>query len=357
MSWLYIESFDFYGTGGWDVQYLIDTRWQWSGVPNGSPAWGVRTTSGRRGSAGLRICGGQAIQASYARLNLGGEHANLLLGFACKPLYTADVPDIPMFSFLNAALQEHFVIYRTAADGLEVYDKSGVGKVLLASSAASVCKPGSWQYWELKFTVDGTDSIEIRLDGVTVINQGGIDLQSAAGAVQVIDFRSYNGSGANGTMFDDMIILDTGGAVPNDFLGDVKVVGLLPDSDGVHADFYSTQATHHHAINVVGNNFAVDYNEGDAINEMETWGVTPDTYLDIHAVEVVTFGRDPQAGTNEFKHIARCGGTDYLGDAKILNDTNDRRSHVWTLNPDTGIAWTTADITNMELGVKVTNLA
>lgn len=354
MPFLHIDSFEFYQGGG-DSRWFLDARWAYAGNVGGYPSGALIPGTGRRASTALRLFGNEGYQE--ARFDLWAEHTELLYAFAYWVPHANNVPALPIWSFRNAANADQFYIKRTAANRLEVYDPTG--PTLLASSADSVIHPGTWQYIEIKFTCDGTDSIIVRIDGVEVINQGGIDLQNVAGGVQIFRLGSYNNQAGNpmATYLDDFVIIETSGAAPNDFLGDVKVVGLLPTADGTYTTMTTTEPTHHDAVNVLGTNYAVDYIEGDAIGEHDSFMCTPDTYLDIHAVEVLAFARDPQAGTNEFKCLLRIDGTDYLGGALTVNDTCDRRSHVWTINPDTAVAFVAADIAALEFGYEVTDLA
>lgn len=95
-----------------------------------------------------------------------------------------------------------------------------------------------WKYVEIKVKVHATlGTIEVRIDGVTVLNLTGQNTRNTAtGSTGLINTVLINNTsyGANISVFiDDMYILNEQGAAPfNDFLGDVTIQYLQPNGVG-----------------------------------------------------------------------------------------------------------------------------
>lgn len=68
-------------------------------------------------------------------------------------------------------------------------------------------------------------------------------------------------------------------------------------------------------------------------------------------VYINTRGLDPIS--NVVQLAVRTGGTDYFSSSKTYNNTSYHlESATWTLNPNTGVAWTISDVDAMEAGMK-----
>lgn len=89
-----------------------------------------------------------------------------------------------------------------------------------------------WQHVEVKVVINSVvGSIEIRVEGVTVLNVTGIDT-GTNGVAQVAFAGERNLTQGFPTFyFKDFVLWDGTGSYNNDFLGSVSVVALTPDSD------------------------------------------------------------------------------------------------------------------------------
>ncbi len=109
----------------------------------------------------------------------------------------------------------------------------------LGQTSGLGCVNHTWYYIELQVTIDNTiGSFELRVNGVNVLSASGIDTQESSSAI-VGDVSFYSGMAAN-RFFDDIYVLNDAGAINNDFLGEMQVIGLYVDGDGVVNDFTSS---------------------------------------------------------------------------------------------------------------------
>jgi hypothetical protein len=107
---------------------------------------------------------------------------------------------------------------------------------IIAETVGPVIVTNAWQHVEIKATFDSINgAIEIRVDGVTVINASNINTSASNAPCAAIAFHNFRrGTGGLGPPvwhIKDFIIWDTTGTYNNNFLGSVSIVKLVPDGD------------------------------------------------------------------------------------------------------------------------------
>lgn len=355
MALILAEGFDAYGVVG-STAWLTNSGWTRYDINCGV----VVAAAGRRSSAALRQGAGNLIGLAHywEKCNLGAVYGTLILGFAFKPVAAAsNTPAYPILVFEDAAGAVQCVIHRTEANGLEV--RASSAGTLLASSADSVITTDAWQYVEIKIVCDASGSVIIRIDGVEVINQTGIDTQTVnSGGIQTLHFRAYNKGSSYYSYIDDLVIMDGTGATFNDFLGDVQVAGHLPDADGSHTDWTSTEADQHSAVDDVGAAFDDEYIESATEGHKDSFTITPSgTNPGILAVEVVGYGYNTGAGTAKVTPFVIIGGVTYSGtEVAMAAGTSDKVSYTWEKNPATNGLWSRTVLAAAEFGFEVTEI-
>jgi hypothetical protein len=65
--------------------------------------------------------------------------------------------------------------------------------------------------------------------------------------------------------------------------------------------------------------------------------------------------RKDDAGSADLYSVIRTGGTDYVGSGISLPNTYTFHTDILETNPDTAVAWTVADINNIEGGYRRTS--
>ena len=110
---------------------------------------------------------------------------------------------------------------------------------LLGTTTGLGCVADTWYYIELQATIDNTvGSFELRVNEVNELSASGIDTQES-GSPTLNNINFYSDISAN-RWYDDIYILDDAGAINNDFLGEMQVIGLFVDGDGTDSDFTSS---------------------------------------------------------------------------------------------------------------------
>ncbi len=347
MALLLNESFDFYGYT--DRNCILDSR-----TFSSTSLVSINATAGRRSSPCIDVSLSSLQQGAYWGVRFDTDHADGTLGVALYMLY-ASTNNGEMIRVRSAAGATQFCLDVTNDGRLRV--KTAYNGSVLAQSAAGAMSFGIFQFLEVQFTCDGTDSVQAWVDGVEVIPlTGGLNLrQSGAGGFGQLLFGNF---GEGHTYWDDLRILDSTGDAPfNDRLGDWKQHGHLPTADGDDADWAKTAASYYDSINDVGGGYATHYITGDAVGERVSVKITPGDMTTIQGVEVVAYGRNPGGGTVKVKPYVLISGTRYYGDEiGPLSDTADKIGYLWKKNPATDSAWTKTAIlpANAQFGWEVT---
>lgn len=163
--------------------------------------------------------------------------------FAKGALATAGVacrlwlPALPSFTcnavrFLDGAnvMKSAFAITPTGAMEATIGSPLDPDNVV-GATAAPVMTANAWHHYEMKVVVDEfAGSIEIRVDGVTVLEVDGIDTGSAL-QLGLGTSNDYNGTDGYQMYVKDLVTWDGSGAHNTNFLGSVSVLGMTPNSD------------------------------------------------------------------------------------------------------------------------------
>ena len=247
------------------------------------------------------------------------------------------------------------------ADGsLSAWRGNGGGTTLIGSTALGLARNLQWNYVEAKIVLSQTvGSIVVKLNGVTVLTITGVDTcgQSSAQA-------NYWTVGASTyALMDDVYCCDTTGGFNDDFLGEIRVVTLLPQTDAVaagsNADFTCSTGADHGAL--VNEASAPDddttYLSSSTLNHVDTWEYPALGYTgDIKAVQLNLSATKADSGARAIAGVTRPVATNRVG---ATNHNIGMTNYIvfreiWELNPEDSAAWEVADVDGAEFGVKVT---
>lgn len=100
----------------------------------------------------------------------------------------------------------------------------------IATTIGPVLTANAWHHIEFKvFSNNSTGTIELRINGVTVIEETGKN--TTGGSLRQWVYNCFNGGPPYGLYIRDLVTWDTTGSFSNDFLGSVSVIGLEPRAD------------------------------------------------------------------------------------------------------------------------------
>lgn len=226
---------------------------------------------------------------------------------------------------------------------------------------------GVWNYIELKVTIHDTAGVAVaRVNGVTEINLSGVDTKNSSNAYAN---RLYLGCGpstfsfSTWVTFDDLYVLDgvdsgVSGCPNNDFLGDVRVEGRLPNGNGASSQFDGSDGNstdNYLLVDESTPNSDTDYVQSGIAGNKDTYAfqdLTPTSGI-VYGVQILTFAKKTDAGTRNVKLVARKSGGTEEDSADLVLTTGYQYLMDQRDGDPSGAQWTIASVNAAEFGQKV----
>ena len=303
------------------------------------------------------------------------------VGVTAKNGYVVPIGTTPATLFMGGAMfvfpdQQNVCtsevgFYDAVSDSAQLYIRfaaNGVVKVVrgdgtaLANSVAGSFQENEWFHFEIKATIDNSaGACEVRINTVPVIQLVGADTQNTSHAYADSILLGYSNTNANNTVhyaLDDLFVNDTTGAENNDWLGNVRVKTQFMVGDGFTNQFTiggtSPAATHWQSVlNTILDDTKYEFDSN--IGDIDLF--TPDPNLNsplVHSLQVRMGLRQDDATQRMAHAMLRISGTNYEGSVdQFTNQTYTFYKERFELNPNTGVAFTGADVNGLQAGVKV----
>jgi len=337
MALLFMDGFDHYATAdGTEKWYMFSA---------------VATASGGRTN-------GYAATAQGLGVNLAlGTGPTVIVGAAFK---TGSYFEITVVDGIADSIRNggQCSIYFAVDGSINLYRRQSASGTFIVGTATNIWKANVWNYVEVKLFLDqSVGTAEVRLNGAVVAAWTGRDtcFQATTNATAVV----ITGPSTNNV--DDVYICDGTGAVNNDFLGECRIVTLLPQTDAVaagsNADFTCSSSTDHGAlVDEAAPDDDTSYLSSSTLNHVDSWEYPALGYTGtIKGVQMSLSAKKTDSGTRAIAAVTRPVSTNrvhttnhYLGTSYIY------WTSIWETNPEDSGAWEVADIDAAEFGVKVT---
>lgn len=334
---------------GFDLQNGISTR-NWYSSQQGSS---VAYVAGALGGSAYRIQAGTAENDNYYMSQaLPSTYAEVVWGFR----FNCDIlkSDQNFFRFgTSAGTEIAFIRINSITGFLSVYNSSST---LVATGWRPVLANG-YHYLEFRLKINGASGeCQVMIDGTEEV----ATTVANFGSTNISQLQIYARAGSAGTRtlyMDDIYALDTtGGAPRNTFLGDCRVEGLLPTSDGATLQWTPNSGAVEYT-QIDDNPFTgdTDYVYSSTPNDVSTYGF-PDvsgTGPTVYAVQTLLAARKDDTGLRQIQPVIRQGGTDYVvGAAHTLSTSYVVYADLLPQDP-VAAEWTAANVNGDEYGVKV----
>ena len=347
---IFADGFAFYGTSATSRTNII--QGVWSQIDTGSQC---ATTNPRgNGTHHLRISGtNQTVRRAF-----GATHQTFGMGaaFYFANLPVADARSI-LFQLRDGSNLNQFTLTLTTTGAIQVRNGGETGTIL-GTSADLAVTAGAYNHIEFVVDCQNAGSIEIRVNGVTVLDIGPVDLQAQAspGAAQV----RLGHVAADPPVMDiaDMHAFDLTGGVNNDFLGDVEWLPRYPSADTATTDWTrNTGSNDFEAIDDVTPDGDTTYVEATAAGQVSIYEVTdvPANTSDIIAVVTQPMVRKTDAGSGSLQTslISTLVSPDQEsnGDDHALTEAYTYYPDNHDVDPATGVRWTVAAFNALRLQI------
>jgi len=315
----------------------------------------ISSTSPRTGSQSLQL-GNTSISWQCAS---GEQRDTFVVGMG---IYSTGGKKELRFS-ADAGVTRHVTININADGSIDARRGTTSGTLLGSATSAGVFPANAWTYVEAKVKMhDTTGTVEVRLNGSSspVLNLTGQDTKNAGTATTFDTFAFFGPSGET-TRIDDFYWCNNLGSVNNDFLGDKKVVTLMPNGDGATTQFsLSTGASHYQLVDEKPRN-TTDYVFDTVTTHIDLFDFEnlPAGSQNVSAVQIELYANKSDAGTTmNFQRAARSGGTNYFGNSIALGTTfvylTDAGTNlILETDPNTSAAWATSAVDSAQFGVKL----
>lgn len=301
---------------------------------------------------------GNAAQQNW--LSLGATPATVVVGFRYLPrqLAQAITTQIKVLQLVDDIGTIHLTI-RCELNGAITAYRGDVATLLGTSSGTNILRSGYWSYVEVKATIDdSTGAVEVKVDGTSVLNLTSQDTRNGGNAnVSQIRIGSHTGTGSY-SYADDVYVCDTTGSAPyNDYLGDVRVVMMVPDGAGDSTQWTPSAGANYAAVDETpGHDGDTSYVSSSTAgqDDLYTVGATPSGSSQVWAARVTATARKEGAGARDIALLVKAGTTTDASGALTIPDTTYREfSYTLLQNPDTSADWTIADLDAAQIGIRI----
>jgi len=334
MSILFMDGFDHYATA--------DLALKWNTV-NGTPT--INAAGGRNSGGGVEF-----NASEYLEKTVSGTPATLIVAGAFKASSLSVSQDI--IRFMDSTSTQVKIRIRTDGKVEAFRDTTSLGV-----SAAVVFTAGAFAHLDCKVTInDTTGSVLVKSGGVTHLNLTSQDTKTTTNAY-VTSVR-VGGDGTNTVTCDDLYILDTTGAAPqNDQLGDCRIDVSRPTAEGTYSAFTPSAGTDNSAnVDDTSPDGDGTYNSSGAVGDRDSFGMGAMTDVGgatIYGVQANVIARKDASGTRKVRAFTRPVGTNYFGSSQSLSTSYLDYREIWQTNPETSSPWAEAEVNASQFGYEV----
>lgn len=233
------------------------------------------------------------------------------------------------------------------------------GTGTLVSTGSIVATSGTWHLIEvhIKFA-DSGGLLELRIDGLQD-SDATFSGDTKPGAETSINSISLQSAQADSTInTDDIAINDTSGAVDNSWCGDGHVIALVPNANGDLSQLSGSDGNstdNYLLVDETPSNSDTDYVEGSTVDQKDLYNLSASglTNVNISRVWGEARSKDTTTAGGLLAITVKTEGTEYdSGDIALPTSYAAVKGPEYLVNPQTGIAWTIAELDALQVGPK-----
>lgn len=229
--------------------------------------------------------------------------------------------------------------------------------VTLGTSTALVTA-NAWNHIEAKVHIDSSaGTVEVRLNGVTVLNLTGVNTNHTATGETSQVFSGSLSTYFDSVYMDDMVAWDTDGASNNDFIGDRKVFTDFPDADTADVDWTPNSGSNRWS-RISENPPDGDTSYDSSASAGDKMGVTfPDLDAQVTSVTAVILlhkSKKTDAGDCNVQLHAISGADTADGTDRPMTTAYSLYQDVFEVDPATSAPWTNGGASAVAMQVERT---
>lgn len=345
---VFLEGFEHYGTNKANL-----LKGAWAQLQN-DLFIDIVSSPARTGSRALHISSGVSLNTVLARYALKTATDLIGVGFG---IYLPNLPGDNTNNrvVLRDASNISILSISFNSDGSLSLYKGGMTSTDLIETSDSYLTAGTYHHVEFRAFIDDTvGEFELRVNGITAIQLGGLDLGTSP--AKGVGWGNVNG-GVD-AYYDDIFIWNGEGEYNNDFLGPLRVLTVYADEDGSPQNWSVIgAATAHEAVDETSPDGDSSYVGTDTIGDKCTLVLPelPAEVSQIAGIYVPVYGRIEEAGTAQINVSAiRDGQSYYGGETTPLTSSYTYWPFVFDYDPSTELPWDKAGFEDAEIQLEKT---
>lgn len=246
------------------------------------------------------------------------------------------------------------VSFAVRTDGrVSAYRGYAEGGTLLGTSATPAFTANSWQHVEFKvFSHASTGTVEVRVNGVSVLNLTGQNTTGTAITQWCINSNVTSGSFSHPFYVKDIVVWDTNGSLNNNFMGSVSVKELIPNSDVSLNWSLTGSATGYGAVNEAPPDDDTKYiYAGTTPPAADVMGLTdlPVDVTSVRGIMMVTRSKNTDGGDGKLQMGMVSGASTGLGTDRQLSTAYTYYTDIMETDPNTAAQWLPGNLNNANL--------
>jgi hypothetical protein len=336
MSLLWVDGFDAYGTtlaAAPSPTGILARNYLFGGT-SASEA-NTRVVAGRVDARALDI---GLFNLNIRKLGLDTTDDTLIFGCAVKIKGPSINGGVSLFSMDDDSTAG--VHIRTNSNGT-LYLYAGTTTVATTTFALVV---GTWYYLELKITCTSATNYdyELRIGQTTLLT--GSDTHKAGTHAYLNGVTIWGNNYNTGIVIDDFYISNGAGSYNTDFLGNIYIQLVYPNSDDGPNQFTGSNGASHYTLISETSSDDTTYVEDDVAGHEECFGYEDVTAIGaIRGVAIYTEARDTDTESANFRNKCVSTVNTATGDL-VLSGCSDytTKATMFEVDPDTGALWTAA---------------
>ena len=220
----------------------------------------------------------------------------------------------------------------------------------------------TWFFFEIGWNCSHTaGNVTIRVNGAVAYTQTGVN--TSPGSVnEWINSIAFMNLFGNSFFIDDLYVCDSAvgaGAYPcNNFLGDRRVITLIPAGPGVDSGFTSSSGVANwQNLGSSDEDVTYNYSGTPGAEDLVTLSALPPNVTAIIAVQVTGRYRKDDAAAHTLTQRVAIGGVDAPGIGFLapyaLSSSYNYYSDIFMVDPSTNANWTVLAIGTVQIGYKL----
>lgn len=302
--------------------------------------------------------GGQALQCvattGYWSNNLTATRSAGANGFALRFTTMPSSGSTAMHFMLGSASTAQSGIRVTPTGAIEAFRYSnlaGNAGTSLGVSANGVILNNTWHYVEVEWVISSTVGvINVYVDDVAVLTLSGKNTQNAALASADAVYIGVQTSGGGTAQYDNYYEADTSTRI-----GVGAVETLRPSADSAVTWTPNSGVTNFSRVNETLVDGDTSYNQTSTVGNADLFAMADLATLPatVYGVQLSLFAEKTDATARTIYSEIKSGGTTNDGSAFALASSYARFDRMLTTDPNTGSAWTAANVNAALGGYKV----